>query len=108
MRFKEEFLKELVRRLKENIDVIESSFELSNILLVKSKLYNVEPLEFHLSVLLEDDPYIFLNKITYCIINRQNIKVTSSNLACDLLLELINLILAEFNIERIDKIGWEY
>ena len=105
MRFKEEFLKELVRRLKENIDVIESSFELSNILLVKSKLYNVEPLEFHLSVLLEDDPYIFLNKITYCIINRQNIKVTSSNLACDLLLELINLILAEFNIERIDKIG---
>ena len=30
MRFKEDFLRELSRRLKENLEIIESSFELSN------------------------------------------------------------------------------
>lgn len=105
MRFKDEFLKELVRRLKENISVIESSFQLSNIEFVKNKLFNIEPIEYHLSLLLEDDPYIFLNKLTYSIINKQHVKVSSSNIACDLLLALVNLILDEFKMERIEKIG---
>lgn len=105
MRFKEEFIKELVRRLKENIDIIESSFNLSKVTLVKSKLYAIEPLDFHLSVLLEDDPYIFLNKLVYAIVNKQSVKVSSSNIACDLLLELVNLIMDEFKVERIGRIG---
>ena len=105
MRFKEDFLKELLRRLKENIDIIESSFSLIDVELVKSKLYDFEPLEFHLSILLEDDPYLFLNKLIYSVVNRQDIKVSSTNIACDLLLELVNLILEEFKLERIVKIG---
>ena len=105
MRFKDDFLKELLRRLKENIDVIESSFSLIDVELVKSRLYDFEPLEFHLSILLEDDPYLFLNKLIYSVVNRQDIKVSSTNIACDLLLELVNLILEEFKLERIVKIG---
>ena len=105
MRFKEEFLKELVKRLKENIDCIESSFNLSGFDLVKTKLYNVEPIEYHLSVLVEDDPYIFLGKLIYSVVNQQEIKVSNSNICCDLLLVLVNLILDEFEIERIGKIG---
>ena len=105
MRFKEDFIKELVKRLKENIDVIESSFTISNKELVKSSLYNIDPIEYHLSILLEDDPYLFLNKLVYCIVNRQELKVSSTNIACDLLLELVNLILVEFRSERIGKIG---
>ncbi len=105
MRFKDDFLKELVRRLKENIDIIESSFSLANKELIKNKLYNVEPYEYHLSILLEDDPYLFLNKLTYSIVNKQEVKVSSTNMACDLLLELVNLILEEFEMERIGKIG---
>lgn len=105
MRFKEDFIKELVKRLKENIDVIESSFTISNKELVKSSLYNIDPIEYHLSILLEDDPYLFLNKLVYCIVNRQELKVSSTNIACDLLLELVNLILVEFRLERIGKIG---
>ena len=105
MRFKEDFIKELVKRLKENIDLIESSFTISNKELVKSSLYNIEPIEYHLSILLEDDPYLFLNKLVYCIVNRQELKVSSTNIACDLLLELVNLILVEFRLERIGKIG---
>lgn len=105
MRFKEEFLKELIRRLKENIDVVESSFEISDKPFIKTKLFNIEPYEFHLSILLEDDPYLFMNKIVYSIINKQKVKVSSTNIACDLLLELVNLILDEFRLERIEKIG---
>lgn len=104
MRFKGEFISELIRRLKENIDIIESSFNLSSVQLVKSRLYNVEPIEFHLSILLEDDPYVFLNKLVYAIVNKQNLKVSSSNIACDLLLEMVNMILDEFSMERIGKI----
>lgn len=104
MRFKEEFLRELLKRLKENIDLIESSFQLSNNVLVKSKLYSIEPIEFHLSVLLEDDPYIFLGKLIYGVINKQEFKVGRSNISCDLLLELVNLILDEFQLGRIDRI----
>ncbi len=105
MRFKEEFLKELLKRLKENIDLIESSFTLAKIPFIKNKLLNIEPLEYRLSILFESDPYIFLNKLVYTIINKQAIKVSSSNIACDLLLELVNLILQEFNMERIGKIA---
>ena len=105
MRFKEDFLRELARRLKENMEILESSFELSNKDFLKSKLLSVVPIEFHLSILLEDDPYIFLGKIIYAITNRQEVRVSSTNIACDLLLELINLILDEFRLERIDKIG---
>lgn len=105
MKFKEEFLRELVRRIKENMDIIESSFALARIDLIKNKIINVEPIEYRLSVLLEDDPYIFLNKLVYTIINRQEVKVSSTNIACDLLLELVNLVLLEFNLERIGKIA---
>lgn len=105
MKFKSDFINEVVRRLKENIDVIQSSFQLANVDLVKTKLYNIEPLEYHLSVLLEDDPYKFINIIVYVIINRQNVKVSRTNIACDLLLELINMVLDEFGIERIGRIG---
>lgn len=105
MKFKEDFIKELVKRLRENIDIIESSFMVSNKELIKSNLYDINPIEYHLSILLEDDPYLFLNKLVYCIINRQELKVSSTNIACDLLLELVNLILVEFRLERIGKIG---
>lgn len=105
MRFKEDFLKELIRRIKENADIIESSFNLSNITFIKNKLCMVEPVPYHLSVLVEDDPYIFLNKLSFVIINKQIVRVSSTNIACDLLLELINLILDEFGVERIGKIG---
>ena len=71
MRFKEEFLRELLHRLKENIDIIESSF----------------------------------NKLSYTIINKSEVKVATNNIACDLLLELIYLILKEFQMERIGRIG---
>ena len=57
------------------------------------------------SILLEDEPYIFLGKLIYAITNRQEVRVSSTNIACDLLLELVNLILDEFKVERIDKIG---
>ena len=105
MRFKEDFIKELIRRLKENIDILESCFMLADKELLKNKLYNIEPIEYRLSILLEDDPYLFLNKLTFCIINRQELKVSSTNIACDLILELVNLILDEFKLERIGKIG---
>ena len=105
MRFKEDFIKELIKRLKENIDIIESSFLLAGKDMVKNKLYNIEPIEYRLSILLEDDPYLFLNKLVFCVINRQKLKVSNTNIACDLLLELVNLILDEFKVERIGKIG---
>ncbi len=105
MRFKEDFIKELIKRLKENIDIIESSFLLAGKDMVKNKLYNIEPIEYRLSILLEDDPYLFLNKLVFCVINRQELKVSNTNIACDLLLELVNLILDEFRVERIGKIG---
>ena len=105
MRFKEDFLRELSRRLKENIEVIESSFELSNKDFIKSRLLSIVPTEFHLSILFEDDPYLFLSKLIYAITNRQEVRVSRTNIACDLLLELVNLILDEFRLERIDTIG---
>ena len=105
MRFKEEFIKELVRRLKENIDIVESSFNLSGIELVRNRLYDIDPIEFRLPILVEDDPYDFVNKLSYSIINKNEIKVVTSNIACDLLLELVNLILKEFQLERIGRIG---
>lgn len=104
MRFKEEFISELVRRMKENIDVIESSFNLAKKNLVKTKLYTIDLYEFHLPILLEDDPYLFINKLVYAIVNKQQVKVSSTNIACDLLLELVNLVLDEFLVERIGKI----
>ena len=105
MRFKEEFLRELVRRLKENIDIIESSFNLANIELVRTKLYEVNPIEYRLPILVEDNPYDFINKLSYIIINKSEVKVATNNIACDLLLELINLVLKEFQMERIGRIG---
>ena len=87
------------------MDIIESSFNLANIELVKSKLVDIEPIEYRISVLLENDPYVFLNKLIYTIVNKQDIKVSSTNIACDLLLELVNLVLLEFNLERIGKIA---
>ena len=62
MRFKEEFIKELIKRLKENNDIIESSFNLANKVFIKNKINTIEPYEFHIPILLEDDPYLFLNK----------------------------------------------
>ena len=105
MRFKEEFIRELIRRLKENIDIVESSFIVSGLDFVKNKILDIEPIEFHLTLLVEDDPYLFLNKMVYCIVNKQELKVSTSNIACELLLELVNLILDEFNIERIEGLG---
>lgn len=105
MRFKEEFIRELIRRLKENIDIVESSFIVSGLDFVKNKILDIEPIEFHLTLLVEDDPYLFLNKMVYCIVNKQELKVSTSNIACDLLFELVNLILDEFNIERIERLG---
>lgn len=87
------------------MDIIESSFNLANIELVKSKLIDIEPIEYRISVLLENDPYVFLNKLIYTIVNKQEVKVSSTNIACDLLLELVNLVLLEFNLERIGKIA---
>ena len=103
MRFKEEFIRELIRRLKENIVIVESSFIVSG--LDFDKILDIEPIEFHLTLLVEDDPYLFLNKMVYCIVNKQELKVSTSNIACDLLFELVNLILDEFNIERIERLG---
>ena len=105
MRFKEDFIKELIRRLKENVDIVESSFLLADKDFQKNLLYDIEPIEYRLSILLEDDPYLFLNKLVFCIINRQELRVSSTNIACDLLLDLVNLILDEFAVERIGKIG---
>lgn len=105
MRFKEEFIRELIRRLKENIDIVESSFLVSGLEFVKNKILDIKPIEFHLTLLVEDDPYLFLNKLVYCIVNKQELKVSTSNVACDLLFELINLILDEFDIERIESLG---
>lgn len=104
MNFKEEFIKELMKRLNENIDIIQSSFNLSDKVLIKSQLYNIEPVEFHLPILIEDDPYLFLGKLMYSIINKQEIKVSNTNIACELLLELVNLVLGEFEVEGIGKI----
>ncbi len=104
MRFKEEFLKELVRRLKENMEIVESSFKLADIEFVKTKILDIEPIEFRLPVLVESDPYVFINKLSYSIVNRNEIKVATDNIACELLLELVNLILKEFQLERIDRI----
>lgn len=103
--FKNEFITELIRRLKENIDIIQSSFQLVNVDLVKSRLYNIEPIEYHLSVLLEDDPYKFINMLVYVIVNKQEVKVSRTNIACDLILELVNMVLDEFGMGRIGKIG---
>ncbi len=105
MRFKEEFLKELIRRIKENVELIESSFKLANIEFVKSKMFDIEPIEFRLPVLVESDPYVFINKLSYSVVNRNDVKVATDNIACELLLELVNLILKEFQLERIDRIG---
>lgn len=105
MRFKEEFIRELINRLKENIDLIESSFSLSGIDLVKSKLFDINPIEFHLTILVENDPYVFLNKLVYCVVNKQDVRVSAGNISCELLLEMVNLILVEFKVERIEKIG---
>ena len=105
MRFKEDFLKELRRRLRENIDLIESSFKLSRIEFSKTKILEIEPIEYHLSMLIEDDPYLFLGRLSYMVINKQNITIGQTNIACDLLLELVNLILEEFGLERIGSYG---
>ena len=105
MRFKEDFLRELRRRLKENIDLVESSFKLSRIEFSKTRILEIEPVEYHLSMLIEEDPYMFLGRLSFLIINKQNVTVRRTNIACDLLLELINLILEEFGLERIASYG---
>jgi hypothetical protein len=105
MRFKEEFLKELLRRLKENIDIIESAFYIANMKLEKNDLYNVEPIDYHLTLLVDNNPYEFLRKLNYCIVNKQEVKVSTKNIACEILFDIVNLILDEFSVERIGKIG---
>ena len=105
MRFKEEFLKEFARRAKENMDLLESSFAISRVDLIKTKIINPEVIEHHLPVLIEDDPYIFVGKLIYSVTERVEVKVSKSNLCCMLLLEMVNLILNEFEIERIECIG---
>ena len=105
MRFKEDFLRELRRRLRENIDLIESSFKLSRIEFSKTRILEIEPIEYHLSMLIEDDPYLFLGRLSYMVINKQNVTIGQTNIACDLLLELVNLILEEFGLERIGSYG---
>ena len=105
MRFKDEFLKELLKRLKENSDIIESAFYIANIKFDNSKLYKLEPIDYHLTLLVDSDPYIFLNKLIYCIVNKQEVKVSTKNIACEIIFSLINLILDEFGVERIGKIG---
>lgn len=105
MRFKEEFMKELIKRIKENMDLIESSFNISQKNLIKNRLINISPEEHHSAILIEDNPYSFLNKIVYTIINKQKVQVYTNDISCLLLLELINLILDEFAVERIESIG---
>lgn len=105
MRFKDELLKEFARRAKENMDLLESSFALSNIDLIKTKIINPELIEHHLPLLIEDDPYIFVGKLLYSISERTDIKVSKTNICCMLILEMVNLILEEFEIERIECIG---
>ena len=105
MRFKEEFLKEFARRAKENMDLLESSFAISRVDLIKSKVINPDIIEHHLPVIIEDDPYIFIGKLLYSVVERMEIKVSKSNICCMLLLEMVNLILNEFEIERIECIG---
>ena len=105
MRFKEDFLKEFARRAKENMDLLESSFAISRIDLIKSKVINPEIIEHHLPVLIEDDPYIFIGKLIYSVIERVEVRVSKTNICCMLLLEMVNLILKEFGIERIECIG---
>ena len=51
----------------------------------------------------ENDP--ILNKLVYCIVNKQEVKVSTKNIACEILFNLVNLILDEFSVERIGKIG---
>ena len=105
MRFKEDFLKEFARRAKENMDLLESSFALSRVDLLKSKVINPEIIEHHLPVLIEDDPYIFIGKLIYSVTERVAVRVSKTNICCMLLLEMVNLILKEFGIERIECIG---
>lgn len=105
MRFKDEFIKELLKRLKENVDIVESSFYLAGLDFEKNKLMNIEPIEYHLTLLVDSDPYEFLNKLVYCIINKQEVRVSTRNIACEVLFNMINLILDEFSVERIGKIG---
>ena len=105
MRFKEDFLKEFARRAKENMDLLESSFAISRVDLVKSKVINPEIIEHHLPVLIEDDPYTFIGKLIYSVVERLEVKVSKTNICCMLLLEMVNLILNEFDIERIECIG---
>lgn len=105
MRFKEEFLKELLKRLKENNDIVESAFYLAGLKFDKNKLLEIEPIEYHLTLLVDNDPYEFFNKLIYCVINKQEVKVSTRNIACEMLFNLVNLILDEFKVERIGKIG---
>ena len=105
MRFKEDFLKEFARRAKENMDLLESSFALSRIDLIKSKVINPEIIEHHLPLLIEDDPYVFIGKLIYSVTERVEVRVSKTNICCMLLLEMVNLILNEFGIERIECIG---
>lgn len=104
MKFKKEILEELSFRMNENIDIIKSSFVLSKIDFDKKKLLNIEPIENHMSVLIESDPYLFFGKMLFSIINDMSIKVVCSNIACSLLLEFMNLIMDEFDVERIEEI----
>ena len=105
MRFKEDFLKEFARRAKENMDLLESSFALSRVDLLKSKVINPEIIEHHLPLLIEDDPYVFIGKLIYSVTERVEVRVSKTNICCMLLLEMVNLILNEFGIERIECIG---
>lgn len=105
MRFKDEFIKELLRRLKENIDIVESAFYIAGLKLDKVKMMDINPIEYHLTLLVDNDPYEFLNKLIYCVINKQEVKVSTRNMACEMLFNIVNLILDEFSIERIGKIG---
>lgn len=105
MRFKDELLKEFARRAKENMDLLESSFALVHVDLVKSRIINPEVIEHHMPLLIEDDPYTFIGKLLFSVIERTQIKVSKSNICCMLLLEMVNLILNEFDIERIECIG---
>ncbi len=105
MRFKEDFLKEFARRAKENMDLLESSFALSRVDLIKSKVINPEIIEHHLPLLIEDDPYVFIGKLIYSVTERVEVRVSKTNICCMLLLEMVNLILNEFGIERIECIG---
>ena len=105
MRFKDEFIKELLRRLKENIDIVESAFYIAGLKYDKTKMMNIEPIEYHLTLLVDNDPYEFLNKLVFCVINKQEVKVSTRNMACEILFNIVNLILDEFSIERIGKIG---